>query len=79
MLHLSSHSQPRSRRRQRLRWLCSVNKFELLARKDAIADEVGKATRAFNDGRLDEKRYVGIVNKAHSEYQDVENLLGNLQ
>jgi hypothetical protein len=56
-----------------------VNVNQLKARAAEIKEEVKKATKAVDSGRLEAKRYEGIVNKAYDEYQNIENMLENLQ
>ena len=49
------------------------------ARADELKQEVAKATKALDEGRLESKRYVGIVNKASDEMNAIANVLKNFK
>ncbi len=47
-------------------------KAQLQARSTELADEVNKATAAYEGGRLDKKRYSGFLARATKETEEIE-------
>jgi hypothetical protein len=56
-----------------------VNQQELRARARELEREVVKCSEAFENGRIEFKRYKGMIDRCHREYQDIDATLKNFQ
>lgn len=56
-----------------------MNAYQLEARAAELRAEIVKANKANDEGRLENKRFVGIVNKANDELKTIENTLKNMR